>query len=441
MSENKENKTSFNNENNKKAIIKNNKTNSYSLPKQNNNLKNKRAWNKMNNKENKLKINLTSKMEFLYNDSQNKTVNSNKKIKLINNNIINLTSNNQNSTDFLSTKYKKNSRQSNNKNTFQTRTFSEFWSSVQENEKKKKTRINNLKQQIAISQNKEIKNRPYISKRSLSLANIKKRKPFYLKKPLNEERYLEEDFINFYKKYLGIINKEKEKSIDEQKTQEKFSKFYEDNINWKNKIIKCNQLIYEKNRKNAHDKKVYTFKPNINRNSVKIVEELDKFNEMASDDYIDLNNSELDKKLMDQFKLKIKSVLNQYLYRRNKNTPYVNKRSLNLLKCSTQSNRTKHLNRNKSYQIIPKRKMMEEEQKDNNLSSKEEKENDKLKFPKKRTYEKYLLEKFKQFNNLDRNNKKDLYKLNIRQGTSTNNEYANKIIPDKKYHYIIEGLF
>ena len=175
MSENKENKTSFNNEKNKKAIIKNNKTNSYSLPKQNNNLKNKRAWNKMNNKENKLKINLTSKMEFLYNDSQNKTVNSNKKIKLINNNIINLTSNNQNSTDFLSTKYKKNSRQSNNKNTFQTRTFSEFWSSVQENEKKKKTRINNLKQQIAISQNKEIKNRPYISKRSLSLANIKKR--------------------------------------------------------------------------------------------------------------------------------------------------------------------------------------------------------------------------------------------------------------------------
>ena len=278
MSENKENKTSFNNEKNKKAIIKNNKTNSYSLPKQNNNLKNKRAWNKMNNKENKLKINLTSKMEFLYNDSQNKTVNSNKKIKLINNNIINLTSNNQNSTDFLSTKYKKNSRQSNNKNTFRTRTFSEFWSSVQENERKKKTRINNLKQQIAISQNKEIKNRPYISKRSLSLANIKKRKPFYLKKPLNEERYLEEDFINFYKKYLGIINKEKEKSIDEQKTQEKFSKFYEDNINWKNKIIKCNQLIYEKNRKNAHDKKVYTFKPNINRNSVKIVEELDKFN-------------------------------------------------------------------------------------------------------------------------------------------------------------------
>ena len=441
MSENKENKTSFNNEKNKKAIIKNNKTNSYSLPKQNNNLKNKRAWNKMNNKENKLKINLTSKMEFLYNDSQNKTVNSNKKIKLINNNIINLSSNNQNSTDFLSTKYKKNSRQSNNKNTFQTRTFSEFWSCVQENEKKKKTRINNLKQQIAISQNKEIKNRPYISKRSLSLANIKKREPFYLKKPLNEERYLEEDFINFYKKYLGIINKEKEKSIDEQKTQEKFSKFYEDNINWKNKIIKCNQLIYEKNRKNPHDKKVYTFKPNINRNSVKIVKELDKFNEMASDDYIDLNNSELDKKLMDQFKLKIKPVLNQYLYRRNKNTPYINKRSLNLLKCSTQSNRTKHLNRNKSYQIIPKRKMMEEEQKDNNLFSKEEKENDKLKFPKKRTYEKYLLEKFKQFNNLDRNNKKDLYKLNIRQGTSTNNEYANKIIPDKKYYYIIEGLF
>lgn len=440
MSESIENKTSFNNEKGKKSKVKNNKSISYSLPNQNNNLKNKRAWNKMNNKEKKLKINSTSKFEYLYNDSQDKTVNSNIKIKLIKNNIINLTSNNQNSTDFLSTKYKKNSRTTHNKNSFQTRTFSEFWSSVQEHEKEKKTKINNLKQQIVINQNKEIKNRPYISKRSLSLANIKQREPFYLKKPLNEERYLEEDFINFYKKYLGIINKEKEKSIDEQKTQERFIKFYEDNVNWKNKIIKCNQLIYEKNRKNEHDKKVYTFKPNINRNSVKIVEELDKFKEMTSDNCNDLNNSELDQKLMKQFKLKIKPVLNKYFYIRNKYTPYINKRSLNLKKYITRSNRTKHLNLNKSYVIIPKGNMIEEEQKDNNLSKKEEKKYDKFKFPKKRTYEKYLLEKFKESDKLDRNNKKDLYKLNIRQGTSTNNEYVNKIIHDKKYHYILEDL-
>ena len=434
MSESKDNKTSINNDTFNNTKIKNEKSISYSLPNQNYNLKNKRALNKMKNK----KTISTSELEFLYNDSQEKTIASNKAKRLIKKNIINRTLN-QNSTDFISTKYQKYSRQNNYKNNFKTRTFSEFWSSVQEHEKEKKARIENLKQQVVAVQNKELKYHPFVSKRSLTLANLKKREPFYLKRPLNEERYLEGDFANFYKKYINIINRDKNMTIDETKTQEKFNKFYEDNITWKSNIIKNNQLVFDKKRKNTFDKKVYTFKPILNNNSLKIVEELDKFNELTLDNYNDLNNFEIDKKIMKQFKIRIKPILNEYLDIKNKKIPYVNRRSLNLIKSLTHKNRTKTLYRNKTYQIIPKTNIKTEEQKDN-LTTKEEKDKEKLKYPKKRTYEQYILQKLKEAKKLEQKDKKGLYKLNIMQGTSTNNDYANKIMSNKKYSYIIEGF-
>ena len=434
MSESKDNKTSINNDTFNNTKIKNEKSISYSLPNQNYNLKNKRALNKMKNK----KTISTSELEFLYNDSQDKTIASNKAKKLIKKNIINRTLN-QNSTDFISTKYQKYSRQNNYKNNFKTRTFSEFWSSVQEHEKEKKARIENLKQQVVAVQNKELKYHPFVSKRSLTLANLKKREPFYLKRPLNEERYLEGDFANFYKKYINIINRDKNMTIDETKTQEKFNKFYEDNITWKSNIIKNNQIVFDKKRKNTFDKKVYTFRPILNNNSLKIVEELDKFNELTLDNYNDLNNFEIDKKIMKQFKIRIKPILNEYLDIKNKKIPYVNRRSLNLIKSLTHKNRTKTLYRNKTYQIIPKTNIKTEEQKDNS-TTKEEKDKEKLKYPKKRTYEQYILQKLKEAKKLDQKDKKGLYKLNIMQGTSTNNDYANKIMSNKKYSYIIEGF-
>ena len=434
MSESKDNKTSINNDTFNNTKIKNEKSISYSLPNQNYNLKNKRALNKMKNK----KTISTSELEFLYNDSQEKTIASNKAKKLIKKNIINRTLN-QNSTDFISTKYQKYSRQNNYKNNFKTRTFSEFWSSVQEHEKEKKARIENLKQQVVAVQNKELKYHPFVSKRSLTLANLNKREPFYLKRPLNEERYLEGDFANFYKKYINIINRDKNMTIDETKTQEKFNKFYEDNITWKSNIIKNNQLVFDKKRKNTFDKKVYTFKPILNNNSLKIVVELDKFNELTLDNYNDLNNFEIDKKIMKQFKIRIKPILNEYLDIKNKRIPYVNRRSLNLIKSLTHKNRTKTLYRNKTYQIIPKTNIKTEEQKDNS-TTKEEKDKEKLKYPKKRTYEQYILQKLKEAKKLDQKDKKGLYKLNIMQGTSTNNDYANKIMSNKKYSYIIEGF-
>ena len=417
MSESKTYKTSINNE--KSTKTKDDKSNSFSLPNQNHNLRYKKASNKQ------ITINPNSELEFLYNDSQEKTMASNKIMKLIKKQRTktNHTLNNRNSSNFLNYK------------NIKTRTFSEFWSSVQEHEKEKNDKINNLKKKILIKQNKELKYRPFISKRSLTLANIKKRQPFYLKKPLNEERNLDGSFLKFYKK-LNLKNKEK---IDEQKTQEKFNKFYQDNIKWKSNIIKYNQLVYDKNRINSFIQKDYTFKPIIDKNSIKIVKELDKFNQLTLDNYNDLNNFEIDKKIMEQFKLKIKPILNECLDKKNKKIPYVNRRSYNLVKSLTQGKSAKNSYRNRSYQVIARKNLITEEQKEN-LTSKEENDNEKLKFPKKRTYEKYILQKLKEGNRLEQEEKKDIYKLNIMQGTATNNTYANKIMSNKKYSYIIEGF-
>ena len=417
MSESKTYKTSINNE--KSTKTKDDKSNSFSLPNQNHNLRYKKASNKQ------IIINPNSELEFLYNDSQEKTMASNKIMKLIKKQRTktNHTLNNRNSSNFLNYK------------NIKTRTFSEFWSSVQEHEKEKNDKINNLKKKILIKQNKELKYRPFISKRSLTLANIKKRQPFYLKKPLNEERNLDGSFLKFYKK-LNLKNKEK---IDEQKTQEKFNKFYQDNIKWKSNIIKYNQLVYDKNRINSFIQKDYTFKPIIDKNSIKIVKELDKFNQLILDSYNDLNNFEIDKKIMEQFKLKIKPILNECLDKKNKKIPYVNRRSYNLVKSLTQGKSAKNSYRNRSYQVIARKNLITEEQKEN-LTSKEENDDEKLKFPKKRTYEKYILQKLKEGNRLEQEEKKDIYKLNIMQGTATNNTYANKIMSNKKYSYIIEDF-
>ena len=181
MSESKTYKTSINNE--KSTKTKDDKSNSFSLPNQNHNLRYKKATIK------KITINPNSELEFLYNDSQEKAMASNKIMKLIKKQRTktNHTLNNRNSSNFLNYK------------NIKTRTFSEFWSSVQEHEKEKNDKINNLKKRILIKQNKELKYRPFISKRSLTLVNLKKRQPFYLKKPLNEERNLDGSFLNFIK--------------------------------------------------------------------------------------------------------------------------------------------------------------------------------------------------------------------------------------------------
>ena len=420
---------------------KNNSSNEISISylHQKNNLKNKRAVNKMNKK---LKINSISELEFLYNDSQNKTTITNKPIKLRKKNFINLSPNIVNSTSGIITKKnKKFSRQSKSQSSFKI-----FWESQNQLEKERQSRINNLKAESIMKQNSLMLSRPKISKKSITLANQKKREPLYLKRPLNEEIYLDEEFLKFYKKNLDFTKDETKWKEDEKKIEEKFNKFYEDNINWKKQ--RNDKLENLRNQNKTFETQSYSFKPIINKNSIRLVKKIEQINNIySSEQSINLNNSKYEKELLNQLKAKLKPLLIGCYEIYNNRIPNISKRSQYLVRKSLSSNVTKRQNRNKTFQKLQKTNMIKNIKKQRNRTI-EEKKNDSLdiikekrnKFVIKRTYDGYLKNKFKEIDSKNKKNKKELYKLNVRQGTSCNPNYINKIIPKNDCNYIFKSM-
>ena len=87
-------------------------------------------------------------------------------------------------------------------------------------------------------------------------------------------------------------------------------------------------------------------------------------------------------------------------------------------------------------EIIPNkniRRVPKEENKNDNLRENEYNNYNNNK-RKSKAYD--LLYKFKEIKKKQKNTKKDVYKLNVRQGTSWNQEFVNCIIPRKKYGFI-----
>ena len=111
---------------------------------------------------------------------------------------------------------------------------------------------------------------------------------------------------------------------------------------------------------------------------------------------------------------------------------YITKRNNNNILCETV--------RNKDYKINFKenRKDKNKNYKENKEEKKEEKSLNK-KLNKKRKGND-LLDKIKKLKNEKENKQKELYKINVRQGTAWNQEVINNIIPRKKCGFIIEGL-
>ena len=419
----------------------NNEAFNFSSFQQNNNLKNKRAVNKINKiKQKKLKINSISDLEFHYNDSQNKYSMTNIYVKLKNKNLINSSTNIDNiSTEIISIKKDNHPRYNKSKPN-----FDDFWKSVQDNEKKRKEKINNLKAQSIIIEKHLIKKNSYISKKSLSLANLKKRAPLHLNKSLNEE-HLEKDFMKFYKNNLNLTCKDETRIDNEEKIKGKFNKFYEDNIIWKKN--KNDNLANTRNKMKQQNKVEYSFKPDIDKNSILLVKKMEKINSMDLKPYNNLNNYEFENELLDQLKLKLKPILGQYFDYNNKKVPFVNKRSIYLLRNSANKNKAQKLNKSKSLQKLSYVDIDKNNKEIQNATKKEKKNKNKdiIKKPKhpdinKKMYENYLLNKFKELEKLSRKNKKELYKLNVRQATSWNPGFVNKIISKKKYSHIIDNL-
>ena len=322
--------------------------------------KDKKTNNKPKFKGKKLKINSVSELEFLYNDSQNRATSKNKNMKIKKKNLINYTSNDKNSTSIMSPKndsFNKNSRQYqqfNLKKSSQS-SIDIFWESVKQYEQYKNDKINNLKTEIMNQELSEIRKIPKILKRSIIIAIAKGKDPLYLQRPLSEEKMLEKDFLKFYKRNLKFTNKVHSKLINEKRLQEKYSKIYEDNIQWKkNKEEKNNKTRYEYDKMIENDiNKKLTFRPLLTQNTLQIVQKLKKNKKINLNKYNNLYNFENERELLDKLKLKLKPVLSEYFDINNTKRPYIGKKSLYIANNLTENNKRKPMSRAKSYQIIP----------------------------------------------------------------------------------------
>jgi hypothetical protein len=105
---------------------------------------------------------------------------------------------------------------------------------------------------------------------------------------------------------------------------------------------------------------------------------------------------------------------------------YITKRNNNNILCKTVKNKEKG-KKDKSKNYKENKEEKKEEKSKNKKSNKKKKGND-------------LLDKIKKLKNEKENKQKELYKINVRQGTAWNQEVINNIIPRKKYGHIIEGL-
>lgn len=446
----------------------------------NNNLTNK---NNNNNQSNSLK-----EFEFLYNDSINKNTSSKQNTKITKEkeklNTKNQNKNNKNyknnnndtfngsvdkikNKSFSSTKdktssikhqfqyheYKDKKKPKNKKlkrNLSPKSRLEKFLNSIKEHQIKKEQKIKNIRNKSLESETSEMKKCPKISEHSQILLKTIKRKPLYQRNPLNEEEKLDEKSKNFFysinyddKKYKSfIINTPLNIIIIE----EKYKKIYDDNINWKKNIEEKNIKKRNKNKELEENIENYTFKPKLNRNSINII---DRLNRNKTIDY-EINDGlyENEKEMIDKLKLNLKPILNHYY---NNNINFISKRSAFLIRTLSDNKIRKNEYHNYNYKkkVIIKDKKMKMNYKMNEnkykRNKKEEKKELKDNIKKKTDLDKKgkdnsLLKKIRELQREKGEKKKELYKLNVREGAAWNLEAINNIIPKHKCGHIIEGL-
>ena len=413
--------------------------------------KNKNISSKNNYQEKKLKINPIPQIEYLYNELQDEIIATNKYKNLKKKCLLYSLPNEKNSTDILtntnniiSNSNNKISQNKNNKLKRSQTCYEDMWNKIKEHEKDKINKFNNIKTDLISKEISELRNYPHISKRSKYLASTKQRDSLYLSRSLNEERNLSFYFNNFYQKNKDdIFNKEKENLLSEREVREKYDKFYKENIIWKKYKNELNEKIrYDNIRKTENDmNKRYTFRPLLSENTKRIVKKMSKNKELNLNQYNNLYNQTNERELLEKLRLQMKPLLSEVFDIKKKKKPFISKKSYHLAKNSNEKNKKNQLNRNKTFDIKISNKKIEKKENKKINSTKEEKNKETYDdYIRKRNYEYYLLQKFREMKNPFLNKKKELYKLNVRQETAWNKEFVNNIMPKRKCGFIIEGL-
>lgn len=343
------------------------------------------------------------------------------------------------------------------KSSFSQLKIESFLARVKEKQEQKEQHINNIRNKYLKNEDSEMNIYPEINKKSLTLLKNGKRKPLFEKSPVKEENNLDKDFQKFYSKtlkenqtnpYFENIQKK------ENDLKEKYNKFYEDKIKWKKKIEEKNKnrkMNIEKEYKEYIDN--FTFTPSLNKKSMNIANKLKRnrsvINIMNNNFYETGNNKEI----LDKFKTKLKPIITsiyncnnfQKIYRKNhtlrrtfseisfyKDINQVNTKNNHKMNKNIENKNNLKIN----YKINEKK--FEKKRKNNYRNKKKEiLSNSNIN---ERDYK--LLKKLEENknNNTSQRIKQDLYKLNVRPGTSWNKEVINNINYLNDFDRILDSL-
>ena len=332
---------------------------------------------------------------------------------------------------------------------FSQNKFDSFLERVKESQKKKELHLHKIRCKSLENEKTETNVFPKINKKSLTLLKNSNRKPLYQKQPINEEPNIENNFQDFYAKTLKESQSCKifEKSMKKNNNDEndKYNKFYEDKIKWKNKVeqkIKNRKLKINEQFEDYIDN--FPFKPHLDKNSINIANKLNRqksTQNLTNNNFFETGN---DRGALNKFKAKLKPIISNFNNNHNY-IPMINKknriikRNLSEIILNNKKNNDKEKNKNKNKQINNKKKAklnykLNEKKYSNKKQIKDEDE-----INGKDSYLLKQLNKTQTKKNIT-NTKTDLYKLNIRPGTAWNQEVINKIKPLKECDQIIEGL-
>ena len=408
--------------------------------------KEKESRNKINNNNSNNKKYKNNKK--YYHNTYNKSINKgrNNTFNLLKKKIISIKSElNQNKDEYgKSLKNNKLKRNLSQKNTLEI-----FLKNMKDHQIKKEEKINNIRKKTLEKEVSEMKIRPEISEGSLLLLKNIKRKPLYQKTPLNEEEKLDTNFKYFYSKNVDFDNKKNNSLLNSKTIDEKYNKFYESNIKWKKDLEEKNNNKRNNNIEFHEIIENCSFKPKLDKNSINIVDKLVRNKTINYEINNSIYDPENEKEMIDKLRIKLKPILNEYY---NNNTAnYISKKSAFLIRNNSDINIRKKTYYNYNYKkkqninnknIKMNYKRNEQKYKINKKEEKKKVEDNKKKKSnlEKKGKDYYLSLKIRQLQKEKADKKKELYKLNIRQGTAWNMETINNIIPKQKCGHIIEGL-
>ena len=410
--------------------------------------KNKKTINH-NKKEKSLKLisskEKNSKKKFdqilsSYKRVQTTTVQSSKYIDEKNKNWINIGSK-------LSDKPKENNYIIAKKNCYQNMETDPFYVRMNKFQKDKDIYVSNIRAKSQAKENTENFGYPKILKYSLSLIENKYNKNALYQPYQMKEKNIEKNFNYFYNKIL-----KENKSCSFFRTtlnfsQEKFNNFYERKMKWKNDVEKkINNNKIKNEQKLEQIMNELTFKPSLNRNSLKMMNQINNEREYFENKNSKINdsvkNEKNKRKSMDKYKVKIKNIINHFYVDNPNYTNYKLNKKKHLIKRNKTckyllSRHKKLLYENEKVQKI-KKNFLDLKAKIQRKEINKKDINDNFNNINKYTY---IIEKKKKLKKKLSKNQSiyKLYKINVDTGCAWMNQSFNQINFDTKYKKLIQS--